>query len=206
MLKGNNPYIKSLIVHKQRTDKKWMNADMPYNQGASGPTYQMLDEIMILGCINDPKFKVLSDLNGLIVLDSGAGMGSSYAKHLQERHAKIISLDLSEYALKEHWLFPRNYETFTKIQGDFFDLPFKDTTIDVVVAYYFMADNPLFIEDEQVKKESFKRYISEVERVLIKDGVFIAFDPRILTNEAEECKKVFSYTDNEAPFLICAKK
>jgi len=140
--------------------------------------------LKVLGCINNPKFEVLSDLYDRIVLDSGTGMGSSYAKFLQERRAKIISLDLSEYALKEHWLFPRNYENSMKIQGDFFDLPFKDSTIDVVVAYYFMADNPLFIEDEQVKKESFKRYISEVERVLIKDGVFIAFDPRILTGEA----------------------
>ena len=205
MSKRNDPYIQSLIAHKQKTDKKWMNADIPYNQGASSPVYQELDEIMILGCINNPKFEILSDLNNRIVLDSGAGMGSSYAKHLQMRHAKIISLDLSEYALKKHRVFDRNYESFTKIQGNFFDLPFKDSTIDVVVAYYFMADNPLFIENEPKKQESFKRYISEVERVLIKDGVFIASDPRLLINETKECKKVFSYTDYES-FFICAKK
>ena len=91
------------------------------------------------------------------VLDIGSGPGRD-GLLLKERGLDVICLDASSEMVK----LCEN-KGLESVEGDFLDLPFEDNTFDGVWAYTSLL---------HVQKKEMNKALSEIRRVLKKDGVF----------------------------------
>ncbi len=194
-----------LKEYRIEVEDLWSLGYFPFNKGGQGEIYTDLDFMFFKRLFEDKDFNLLSDCGERWVLDAGSGRGTSHAIFLNELGAKIIALDVSFNAISDSLVFDYNYHMNQKVCGDFFQMPFSDESISFVVAYYFMADNPLFIRSDKDKEDSFSKFIQETHRVLVKDGIFIAKDPRFGRKDFEYCQNLFSYV-YDYPCAIGAKK
>ncbi len=91
------------------------------------------------------------------VLDIGSGPGRD-GLLLKERGLDVVCLDASSEMVK----LCEN-KGLDSIEGDFLDLPFEDSTFDGVWSYTSLL---------HVQKKEMNKALSEVRRVLKKDGIF----------------------------------
>jgi SAM-dependent methyltransferase len=205
-----------LTQFRKYVEALWKLGDITRNVGRKEKEW-IWDRMYFLDCIKETDLiNLLADSENRVVLDCGSGKGSSFASYLQELGAKVIALDMNTYALRTsenpHFLehFPDNYQSVGKIQGDYFEIPLRDGTVDIAVGYYYMADNPFFMDwlskDKKRKRRMYRKFVSELDRVLIDGGIFISKDPRSCDICEGELEKAFSSVTTILPTLLCARK
>jgi len=99
------------------------------------------------------------------VLDTGCGCGYGSYYLAEEGAKKVVGVDISEEAIeysKEHY---KDEKLEFKVM-DCTNLSFPDNSFDVVVSFELIEHIP-----------EYKRHLSEVQRVLRKEGVFIISTP-----------------------------
>lgn len=102
--------------------------------------------------------KLLGDVRGKKILDLGCGPGR-YSKILTSKGAKVIGIDNSKTSIDLARLEAPNAEFLV---GDIEKLPFANGEFDVVISTLVIGH-----------LESWKRVLSEANRVLKKDGIFV---------------------------------
>lgn len=121
--------------------------------------------------------------SGMRILDLGTGSGYlSFAIAQRHSNVSVVGLDIVEKALEQNRQRARkdniNNLTFTTYEGIVF--PFEDCEFDMVVSRYALHHFP-----------KIQTSISEVNRVLKKDGYFFLSDPT--PNEADHDRFVDAY-------------
>lgn len=93
------------------------------------------------------------------LLEAGVGLGK-WLNYFQKRDYDIVGIDYSEVAVKKLKVFDNRLNI---VYGDVTDIPFEDNTFDVYLSYGVLEH----LEDIG----NLKKAISEIHRVLKKDGV-----------------------------------
>lgn len=108
--------------------------------------------------------RVIREVKG-ICLEIGCGDGLSTA-FLKGKVSFLVSLDLSEKRIKRARTINRDV---TFILADACQLPFKNETFDTVCAFEVIEHLP--------SPKHHIRFLEEVKRVLVKDGIFLISTP-----------------------------
>jgi len=104
-------------------------------------------------------------LKGKKVLELGVGNGKTLISILKQKPSQAYGVDFSIKAInKSKEIFK---DKVRLIKADAKDLPFSDSSFDVVVAYYILNNS--------IKKDRLK-IISEIHRVLKKKGISVFED------------------------------
>ena len=95
------------------------------------------------------------------ILDLGSGLGR-HSVFFAQQGFDVSALDISEYGINhlKEWSKKENLEVDAKV-GDMAALPYKDNYFDCVFAYHSIS---------HADTEGINKIISEIERVLKKDG------------------------------------
>jgi len=104
---------------------------------------------------------------GAKILDVGCGIGLSTFLLAQEDY-KVIGVDISSLLIKE--AMSRSNPNVKFIVGDVLNLPFSNSSFDVVTSYYLLEHIP-----------DVERALSEMVRVLKKGGLLLIRSPNLLS-------------------------
>ncbi len=126
------------------------------------------DEFHVRGAAVSRELANSIHLNGLKVLDVGCGLGGPCRMLADEYNCQTTGIDLSnEYirtANKLSELVHLNHST-TFVQGNATELPFADSSFDVVWTQHVQMNIP-----------NKKKFYSEISRVLKREGYFLYYD------------------------------
>ncbi len=114
------------------------------------------------------RYEVIRDLiKDKNVLDAACGEG--YGSGILSQYAReVIGLDISKDTIERAKNTYANIRNLKFVQGSIANLPLEDGSIDVVVSFETI---------EHVNEELQNSFITEVKRVLKKDGIFIVSTP-----------------------------
>ncbi len=134
--------------------------------------YDLVDSFISLGMDRNWRrtlISMIADIDPEVILDCGAGTGKlSLALRKQFPQAKITAFDLSGSMLSEI-----RDSSIEKVQGSALELPFEDSSVDLVTAAFLTRNLP-----------DRKKFFSEVRRVLKPGGVFVNLDIHFPENKA----------------------
>jgi len=124
------------------------------------PYYRLMNKLMSFGNDNILREEALEGLSGERYLDAGTGPGDMASFTIKKVKPKsVVLLDPSIFLLK------KNGNHGEKIVGKFENLPFKDSSFDLVTCSFSFRDA---IDHERAGEE--------ISRVLEKNGYFVLVD------------------------------
>lgn len=134
--------------------------------------YDLVDSFISLGMDRGWRkilVSMIGEGNPETILDCGAGTGKlSLALRKRFPRARIMAFDLSNSMLSEI-----KDNSIEKVQGSALELPFEDSSIDVITAAFLTRNLP-----DRAK------FFNEVRRVLKPDGIFVNLDIHSPENKA----------------------
>lgn len=133
------------------------------------PVYDKVNQVISLGKAESYRFIGISEniRPGNFILDAGSGFGNmSITASIYTNHqVKIILYDPILEMLKNSKQIMKLETLFSKSSGIFEYMPFRDETFDIVMCGYSLRD-----------AINLENAISEVHRILKKEGKFIIVD------------------------------
>lgn len=113
------------------------------------------------------------------ILDIGCGAGT-FAFHCAKRKALSIGIDYSKDSIKTAQILSERYgvsQNTKFIIANAFNLPFRDSSFDKIVAADFI---------EHITLEEKETLLGEIKRVLKPEGISIIFTPNIIREKLGE--------------------
>ncbi len=144
---------------------KWDKVVQNIEQLALQRCYERLNKIVSLGLVDSLRRKAAGMvLKRGVILDVGCGPGtSSIAIRMQDKESKILMLDPSINML---YIAKATVNGLAiPVQGIFERLPFKDSSIDSIVAMFSFRDSI----DYEAALDEFKRVLKDDGRLIILD-------------------------------------
>ncbi|MCP4974616.1 MAG: class I SAM-dependent methyltransferase [Maribacter sp.] len=127
-----------------------------------------VDEFHVRGASVSRELAELIHINGLKVLDVGCGLGGPCRMLVDEFNCNVTGIDLSAEFIKTARALSKLVRLDQRtdfVVGDASNLPFEDSSFDVVWTQHVQMNIP----DK-------KRFYSEIKRVLKPEGLFLYYD------------------------------